>query len=161
MPLTDGSGSGSGSSYFCHRPSITLFFKSFSAYYFFKVHLHHFSKIISNEKVTKQYQSRFFVYFLLDDRRIQIRILTNGSGSRRPKKHTDPLVPDPQHCYKLSELLANDLKKSEHAIVKTCDINIAALSGALSAWTSSSQIYRICRRPSGRSHFTLFDFPQH
>jgi hypothetical protein len=24
--------------------------------------------------------------------------LTNGSGSRRPKKHMDPTDPDPQHC---------------------------------------------------------------
>jgi hypothetical protein len=28
--------------------------KSFSAYYFFKVHLHHFSKIKSQKEVTKQ-----------------------------------------------------------------------------------------------------------
>jgi hypothetical protein len=31
-----------------------LFKKSFSAYYLFKVHLHHFSKIKSQKEVTKQ-----------------------------------------------------------------------------------------------------------
>jgi hypothetical protein len=32
----------------------TNFFKSSSAYYFLKVHLHHFSKIKSQKEVTKQ-----------------------------------------------------------------------------------------------------------
>ena len=48
--------------------------KSFSAYYFLKVDLHHFSKIKSQKEVTNQYKSMFFLLFLLDDRRIQIRI---------------------------------------------------------------------------------------
>jgi hypothetical protein len=47
--------------------------KSFSAYYFLKVHLHHFSKIKSQEEVTKQLESRFFLLFLLNDRRIRMR----------------------------------------------------------------------------------------
>jgi hypothetical protein len=47
------------------------FLCSFSAYYFFKVHLHHFSKIKSPNEVTKQYGSRFFLLFLLDYRRIR------------------------------------------------------------------------------------------
>ncbi len=34
--------------------------KSFSAYYFLKVHLHHFSKIKSPKEVTKQQESKFF-----------------------------------------------------------------------------------------------------
>ncbi len=58
MPLTNGSGCGSGSCTFHHWPSIrqqkTNFLKSFSAYYFLKVHLHHFSKIKSQKEVTKQ-----------------------------------------------------------------------------------------------------------
>jgi hypothetical protein len=33
----------------------TNFFKSFSAHYFLKVHLHHFSKIKSQKEVTKQW----------------------------------------------------------------------------------------------------------
>jgi hypothetical protein len=37
-----------------------------------KVHLHHLSKIKSPKGVTKQEESRFFLLFLLDDRRIQI-----------------------------------------------------------------------------------------
>jgi hypothetical protein len=31
-----------------------IFLQSFSAYYFLKVHLHHFSKIKSQKEVTKQ-----------------------------------------------------------------------------------------------------------
>jgi hypothetical protein len=52
-----------------------IFLKSLSAYYFLNVHLHHFSKIESLKEVTKQYKSRYFLLFLLDDRRIRIRIL--------------------------------------------------------------------------------------
>ncbi len=52
------------------------------------IHLHNFSKIKSHKEVTKQLKSRFFLLFLLDDRRIRIRIrictLTNGSGSKLP-----------------------------------------------------------------------------
>jgi hypothetical protein len=47
------------------------FLKSYSAYYFLKEHLHHFSKIKSQKEVK---ESRFFLLFLLD-----------GSGSRGPK----------------------------------------------------------------------------
>jgi hypothetical protein len=46
--------------------------KFFIAYYFFKVHLHHFSKIKSPKEVTKQKEKKFFLLFLLDDRRIRI-----------------------------------------------------------------------------------------
>ncbi len=59
----------------------------------FKLHnLHHFSKI----KVTKKLSS-FFLIFLLDDRRIPIGSVPNGS---RSEKHKDPTDPDPQHCSK-------------------------------------------------------------
>jgi len=37
-----------------------------------KVYLHHFSKIKSQKEVRKQYESRFFLLLLLDDRRIRI-----------------------------------------------------------------------------------------
>ncbi len=73
VPLTNESGSGS------------CFFK--------KVHLLHFSKKKSLKEVTKQQKPRFFLLFLLDDRKIRIRTvpLTNGSvpvsGSRRPKTY--------------------------------------------------------------------------
>jgi hypothetical protein len=74
----------------------------FCAHYFLKPHLHHFEKVKSHKEVTKQKESRFFLLFLLDDRMISSRIRTsdkrtNGSGSRRPQKHTDPTDPDPQH----------------------------------------------------------------
>jgi hypothetical protein len=46
--------------------------KSFSDYYFLKVHLHNFSKIKSPKGVTKQKELRVSLLFLLDDRRIRI-----------------------------------------------------------------------------------------
>jgi hypothetical protein len=55
-----------------------LFLKN-SAFYFLKVHLHHFSKIRSPKEVTKQ---------LADRRMIEGSgsiYVTNGSGSGRPK----------------------------------------------------------------------------
>jgi hypothetical protein len=67
-----------------------ILFLSFSAYYFLKVH--HFSKIKSQTEVTKQRESRFFLLFLLVDRRI-----------REAQKHVDPVDPypdsdlDPEH----------------------------------------------------------------
>ncbi len=68
---------------------IFSFLKSLFAYYFLRVHLHHFSKIKSHKEVTKQQESMFFLLFLLDDRRIGYGplSLTNGSGfgSGRPK----------------------------------------------------------------------------
>jgi hypothetical protein len=79
----------------------------------------------------------------------------------------DPYPGDPKHIRILwikirnTELLANVLKKSKHTVKKISDIDIAALSGAPSAWTSSSLIYRICRRPSGRDNCIFFAFPQH
>ncbi len=57
-----------------------LFFFKFSAYYFMKVHLHHFSKIKSQKEVIKQWDSRFFLLFMLGDRRIRIRIRIHTSG---------------------------------------------------------------------------------
>jgi hypothetical protein len=57
VPLTHGSESGSGSCF----SSVTFkmatkinFSSKFSAYYFLKLHLHHFSKIKSHKEVTKQ-----------------------------------------------------------------------------------------------------------
>jgi hypothetical protein len=69
-----------------------LYIKSFSAYYFLKVHLHHFLNIKSHKEVAKQQESRFFLIFLLDDRRIQ-----------EAQKHTDPT--DTQHWYIMYKLL--------------------------------------------------------
>jgi hypothetical protein len=53
--------------------------KDFSAYYFLKVHLHHFTKIKSPKEVRKQWESRLFLLFLLDERRIRIRIRIHTS----------------------------------------------------------------------------------
>jgi hypothetical protein len=46
----------------------------FSAYYFLKVHLHHFSKIKSQLESQNSRNKGFTYYFLHDDRRIRIRI---------------------------------------------------------------------------------------
>jgi hypothetical protein len=61
--------------------------KKFPAYYFLKVILHHFSKK-KVKKVTKQQKSRFFLLYLLNDRRIRIPI-------QEAQKHVDPVDPDP------------------------------------------------------------------
>jgi hypothetical protein len=55
-----------------------FFFISFFVYYFLKLHLHNFSKIKSQKEVTKQ-DSRFFLLFLHDDRRIRIWIQIHTS----------------------------------------------------------------------------------
>ncbi len=88
MPLTNGFGS--GSNYFRHWPSRcrqkTIFFKKSLLLFEGTFTVHHFSKIRSPKEVTKQYESRFFLLFLLADRRI-----------REAQKHVDP-DPDPEHC---------------------------------------------------------------
>jgi hypothetical protein len=66
--------------------------KSFSAYYFLKVHFHHFSKLKSQKEVTRQYKTRFFLLFLHNDRRIRIRIHSSDKWIRiqEAQKHVDP-----------------------------------------------------------------------
>ncbi len=75
-PLTNGCGPYSGSYSFRHwfkTPTKNNFLNNFFAYYFFKIHLHHSSKIQSHKEVTKQLKSRFYsLLFSLDDRRIRI-----------------------------------------------------------------------------------------
>jgi hypothetical protein len=62
--------------------------KKFSAYYFLKVLLHHFLKV--KKKSQNSRNQGFSYYFLLNDRRIRIRI-------QEAQKHVDPADPDPQH----------------------------------------------------------------
>ncbi len=100
MPLNSGSwwGCGSGSCYFR---------QSFSAYYFLKVHLHHFSKIKSRKKSqSSKYQGFSYSFCLVIEGSgagSGSIPLNNGTGSTRPKK-TDPTDPDsdpdPQNCVK-------------------------------------------------------------
>jgi hypothetical protein len=77
--------------------------KKNSAYYFLKVLHRHFSKVKNQKEVTKQKKSRFFLLFLLNDRRIRSRIHTSDKWIRIQdvQKHVDPvdpdLDPDPQH----------------------------------------------------------------
>jgi hypothetical protein len=66
-----------------------------------------FFKDKSHKKVTKHYESMFFLLFLLDDirirSRIQIRIRTSDSWIwmqiREAQKHMDPTDPDLQQCF--------------------------------------------------------------
>ncbi len=67
-----------------------IFPLSFFAYDFLKLHFHHFSKIKSHKEFTNQQESRFFLLFLLDDRRIRIRTVPH-------MVLMDPDPPDPQH----------------------------------------------------------------
>jgi hypothetical protein len=91
MLLTNGSGS--GSFYFHHWPSRcqrkTYLKKSFSACYFLKVRLHHFSKLKSQKDVRNSRYQGFSYYFSLMIEGSGVGSgcipLTNGSGSRRPK----------------------------------------------------------------------------
>jgi hypothetical protein len=70
--LTTGSGfgprsdSGSGSIFVSDLGKMAIFL----GYYFLKLYLHHFSKIKSHKEVTKQCESRVFLLFLHDDRRM-------------------------------------------------------------------------------------------
>jgi hypothetical protein len=85
MPTTNGSGFGSGfGSGSCYVTSLN--FKMpvkkkfictiFSAYYFLKLHLHHFSKIESQKESQNSRNQGFSYYFCM---------MIEGSGSRRPK----------------------------------------------------------------------------
>jgi hypothetical protein len=67
-----------------------IFNTIFSAYYFLKVHLHHFSKIKS-QKESQNRRNQVFLLFLHDDRRIRSRI-------REAQKHVDP-DPDSEHWF--------------------------------------------------------------
>ncbi len=83
--------SGSGSCYFRLWPS------SFFAFYFLRLHLHHFSKIKSHKGSHKTKNQGFSYYFCLIvegsgslTRTNESGTRTNGSGSGGPKKHPAP-----------------------------------------------------------------------
>jgi hypothetical protein len=74
-----------------------------SAYYFLKVHLHHFAKIKMHKDV-KNSRNQGFLTILLDNRRTRISISDERIMIRiqEAQKHTDPTDPDPQHWFLLS-----------------------------------------------------------
>jgi hypothetical protein len=97
---------GSWSCYFRHwssrcQPKTNIFNTIFSAYYFLKLHLHHFSKIKRQKESQNSRNQGFSYYFRMMIEGSGSRggsgsgsiPLTSGSGSGRPKKHVDP-----QHC---------------------------------------------------------------
>ncbi len=93
MPLTNGSGLfGSGSCFFRHRPSRcqqeTNLKTKFSAYYFLKVHLHHFSKIESQKESQNSRNPGFSYYFSMMIAGSGSISLTNGSGARSKRPTT-------------------------------------------------------------------------
>jgi hypothetical protein len=60
--------------------------KVFTAFYFLKIHIHHFSKIKSQKETTQNSRNQgFSYYFCLMIEGSGSVPLTNGSGSRRPK----------------------------------------------------------------------------
>jgi hypothetical protein len=97
VPLTNGSGFGSNSG---PAPAIfvsdrqTAAIKPFFAFYFLKLHLHHFSKINSHKEVTKQQDQGFSYYFFFGIERSGAGSgsvpRTNRAGSGRSKKHMAP-----------------------------------------------------------------------
>ncbi len=125
----------------CTKNDSTFFF----AYYFLKVHLHHFSKI----KVIKKSQSSrnqfFFLHFLLDDRRIRSRISISDWWIRMAKKHMDPTdpdpdtEPDPQHwgCRK-KNLKLQSLELFIHIPLPPCQQNARIVSD--SCWNKKNEI---------------------
>jgi hypothetical protein len=88
-----------------------------------KVLLNHFSKIKSQKEVTKQKKSRFFLLYLLNDRRFRIRIQSRiriGIHTsdkwiqiriQEAQKHVDPVDPDSDPDPGSVTLLENIFKK--------------------------------------------------
>jgi hypothetical protein len=48
----------------------------------------------SPKEVTRQYESRFFLLFLLDERRIRIHTSDKWIRIREAQKHVDPVDPE-------------------------------------------------------------------
>ncbi len=101
MPLTNGSGSGSwillfSSQTFKMPTKYLIFIFIFSADYFLKVHLHHFSKLKSQNDLQNSRKQGFSYYFCM---------MIEGSGGKRSRGKCgseDPVpyqnVTDPQNC---------------------------------------------------------------
>jgi hypothetical protein len=72
--------------------------KSFSAFYFFKVH---FSKIKRPKKSRSSKNQGFSYFFCLMKEGSGSISLTSGSGIREAQKHVDRVDPDPdsEHCF--------------------------------------------------------------
>jgi hypothetical protein len=94
MPLTNGSGSGSIFVIDLQDASKILIFNTiFSAYYFLKVNLHHFSKIKSQKESQNSRNQGFSYYFCMmiegsgsgAGSEFGSIPLSSGSGSGRPK----------------------------------------------------------------------------
>jgi hypothetical protein len=72
-----------------------IFNTNFSAFYFLKVHLHHFSKIKTQKESQNSRNQCYSYYFCMMIEGSGSRAgsgsipLTSGSGSGRPKKHVD------------------------------------------------------------------------
>ncbi len=121
-PMSLTNGSGSGYYYFVidiQDANKKLISKKNSADYFLQVHLHHFSKIKRQKEVIQQQESRFFLLFLLDDRRIRIRIHQSEVWTwiQEAQKHTVPDPnSDPQHCFLMRETYKNNVTINKYYV---------------------------------------------
>ncbi len=121
MPLTNGSGSGCGfgSCYFRHWPSQDANKMQFFQKVFLLVTFWRYTYIIFKDKKSKRSHKAvgikvFLYFFLLGDRRIEIRIRIHTSDwwirIQEVQKHVDPVDPnpdsdpDPQHCQKVNSV---------------------------------------------------------
>ncbi len=107
MPLTNGSGCGSGSFYFHHWPSRcqqkTYFKKKFFCMLLFEGTFTSFFKGKKSKRCHKKEENKVFCLMIEGSGSIP---LTNGSGSgsRRPKKNVDPdHDSDLQHCLQIKQ----------------------------------------------------------
>ncbi len=110
------------------------FFGGIFACYFLKRHLRQFSKIKSHIEVTKQWESRFFLSFLLMIEGSVVGYHTNGSGSgRKAQKHP---VPEPQHWSKpnLVSLLARSEMTFSAAQISAMAVIILSTQKILKFW---------------------------
>jgi hypothetical protein len=124
MPQTNGSGCGSGSFYFRQWPSQDANKKLFFYIVFLLITLWRYMYIIFKDKKSKRchkavQESRFFLLFLLSDRRIQIRIRSQirihtsewwiRIRIQEAQKHVDPVDPDPQHSSKICFMFLSEV----------------------------------------------------
>ncbi len=111
MPPTNGSGS--GSYYFRHWPSIRQQKnnnkKSFSVLFLFDGSFISVFKDKKSKRSHKTVRIKVFLTILLDDRSIRIHTSDYWIRTREAQKHADPVDPDPEHWLQLWFCLSDAL----------------------------------------------------
>ncbi len=152
MPLANWS----GSCYFCHdlqnASKKLVFYTIFSAFYFLKLHLHHFSKIKSQKESQNRRNQGFLKLFLHDNRRIRIPMsMTSGSGYLWL---VDP-DPDPQHCLReWSERSDPDQIIRIYPNARKDACHVKQWCGPASRWCGSGSCFSLWR--GSRYYLTLW-----